>query len=253
MTSEAGAWVKQQRRAEHLATAKPRLAAYVRVSTTDQLEGLGLDVQEKAVRGWASRAGHRVVALHSDAGVSGSTDALDREGLAGALTAIQVGQADGVIVHRLDRLARSLTVQEAALSLVWRQGGKVYTADAGEVPEDDPDDPMRTFVRHVMGAANQLEKAMIVKRMRDGRKLKAERGGYAYGAPPFGQRADGGELVEDETEAEAVVRIMHLHRSGLSLRQIAAELAVDGQATKRGKSWHPQTVARVITRVKADR
>jgi DNA invertase Pin-like site-specific DNA recombinase len=228
--------------------ARLRLVAYLRVSTTDQLDGLGLDVQEKAIRGWAKRSGHRVTLVHTDAGVSGSKDAIDREGLAGALTAIQTDEADGLAVHRLDRLARSLTVQEAALSLVWREGCKVFTADAGEVPEDDPDDPMRTFVRQVMGAANQLEKAMIVKRMRDGRRLKGEQGGYAYGAPPLGKRAEEGDLVVDHEESATVRRIGELRQAGLSYRQIVAVLDDEGHRTKRGGRWHPRTVSNVVAR-----
>lgn len=226
----------------------PTLVAYLRVSTTDQLEGLGLDVQEAAIRQWAARAGHEVAMVCTDAGVSGSLDALEREGLAEAFYALQDGTVDGLAIHRLDRLARSLTVQEAALSLVWRQGGSVYTADSGEVLADDPDDPMRTFVRHVMGAANQLEKAMIVKRMRDGRRLKGDQGGYAYGAPPLGRRAEDGELVIETAEARTVERIRELRRDGKSLRAIVAVLEREGWATKRGGGWHPETVRRVVAR-----
>jgi DNA invertase Pin-like site-specific DNA recombinase len=231
--------------------ARLRLVVYLRVSTTDQLDGLGLDVQEKAIRGWAKRSGHRVIAVCIDAGVSGSKDAIDREGLTSALTAIQTGEADGLAIHRLDRLARSLTVQEAALSLVWREGCKVFTADAGEVPEDDPDDPMRTFVRQVMGAANQLEKAMIVKRMRDGRRLKGEQGGYAFGAPPLGKRAEEGELVIDDDEAATAQRIGDLRRAGMSYRQIVAVLDDEGHKTKRGGRWHPRTVSIVAARMES--
>jgi DNA invertase Pin-like site-specific DNA recombinase len=63
------------------------------------------------------------------------------------------GTAEGLIVARLDRLARSLTVQEATLGLLWRRGATVFSADNGEVHADDPDDPMRTAIRQVMGGA----------------------------------------------------------------------------------------------------
>src|SRR5207248_8487668 len=115
-----------------------KLAAYLRVSSSGQVDGYGLLSQEKDVRAWAKRAGHRIVLWARDEGVSGTLEAVERPGLAEAVAAICGGQAEGLVVARLDRLARTLTVQEAALIHVWQCGGRVFSADTGEVPEDDP-------------------------------------------------------------------------------------------------------------------
>jgi DNA invertase Pin-like site-specific DNA recombinase len=74
--------------------------------------------------------------------------------------------------------------QEAALVQVWQAGGKGFAVDTGEVLADDPDDPVRTFVRQVLGAVSHLEAGMIARRLRRGRHHKAEQGGYAHDAPP---------------------------------------------------------------------
>src|SRR3954469_1499637 len=100
-----------------------RLIAYLRVSSDSQLDGFGLDVQERAIRTWARTAGHRIVGWERDEGVSGATDAADRPGLSAALLALQhPPKADGIVVARLDRLARALTVQEATLARGWEGG-----------------------------------------------------------------------------------------------------------------------------------
>src|SRR3954453_14706999 len=118
-----------------------RLIAYVRVSTTEQVEhGAGLAIQRKAIRAWARANHHRVVAWFADEGVSGSNGIEGRDGLAEALEALRNGVAQGLAVAKLDRLARSLTVQEATLAKVWDLRGTVYATDIGEVPSDDPDD-----------------------------------------------------------------------------------------------------------------
>src|SRR5690348_17162316 len=127
------------------------LVAYLRVSSDGQVDGYGLDVQMESMQRWASSAGHRIVDTYTDAGVSGAREAFDRPGLSAALEAVQaLPDAGGLVVARLDRLARALTVQEAALAVVWRHGGRVFTADSGEVLADDPDDPMRTALRQVV-------------------------------------------------------------------------------------------------------
>ncbi len=134
--------------------SKPRAIGYVRVSTERQAEkGSSLADQERLIRSWARTHGYRLVAVHSDEGVSGTCDAVDRRGLTAALETLRGGQAEVLVVLTLDRLARSLTVQEAVLSHAWKAGAQVFTLDAGEVQQDDPDDPMRTALRQMMGAS----------------------------------------------------------------------------------------------------
>jgi DNA invertase Pin-like site-specific DNA recombinase len=53
-----------------------RLAAHLRVSTDQQTEGLGLEVQEAIITKWARTHGHAIAATFTDAGVSAS-DGLD--------------------------------------------------------------------------------------------------------------------------------------------------------------------------------
>jgi DNA invertase Pin-like site-specific DNA recombinase len=227
-----------------------RLVAYLRVSTDAQAErGLGLDVQEEQVRRWARANGHRIFDVATDAGVSGSNGIEERRALLDAIRMVEAGEAHGVVVARLDRLARTLTTQEAILAYVWGVGGRVFSVDDGEILEDDPDDPYRTAMRQIRGVFAQLERALIVSRMRAGRRAKAELGGFAYGAPPYGYRAEGGGLVEHPDEQATIARIRELRAEGLSLRVIAERLTADGHAPPRGARWHPNTLARIIGRL----
>lgn len=168
------------------------LVGYVRVSSEGQvIDGFGLPTQERAVRAWAKGNGHRVTQWCRDEVVSGTIDAVSRPGLACAVEAISCGSAKGLVVPRLDRLARALTVQEASSTLFWKLGANVYTADTGEVLPDDLDDPMRTAIRQVFGVFAQLDRAMVTQRLRDGRSAKAATSRKAVGAYPYGYRGAG--------------------------------------------------------------
>jgi DNA invertase Pin-like site-specific DNA recombinase len=229
-----------------------RVVAYLRVSTDRQAEkGFGLDVQTQAVKAWSKANGHRIVLITRDEGMSGTMDAADRPGLTEALRVLQQGKAEALVVPRLDRLARSLSVQEAALAHAWRSGARVFSCDSGEVLADDPDDPMRTAMRQMMGVFSQLERSTLTARMRAGRKMKAEQGGYAYGGPALGFKAVDGALVADDREQAVVRRIQELRGEGMSLRSIAAALDAEGHKPKRSDRWHPQTLASVIRRLEA--
>ncbi len=236
-----------------------RVIGYVRVSTDRQAErGLGLEVQEQALRKWAKANDHRLVGVCRDEGVSGSNGLGSRMGLADALELVRDGRAKGVVVYRLDRLARDLIVQEQVLAEVRRLGGEVLSTSGAEAGylEDDPDDPSRKLIRQVLGAVSEYERSMVALRLRAGRQRKAERGGFAYGSPPYGFRAakgDKGEsvLVADTDEQATLARIAELHNAGASLRSIASTLEAEGHKPKRTKSvrWHPESLRRIVARL----
>lgn len=228
-----------------------KIVAYLRVSTDRQAEeGLGLEVQRHAIRTWAAKEGHRVIEWCSDEGISGSNGLDTREALASALALVRASRAGGIVVYRLDRLARDLIVQETLLAEVKRLGGTLFSTVNSEAAYlvDDPDDPSRKLIRQVLGAVSEYERSMIALRLRSGRRLKSHQGGYAYGSPPLGYRAESGQLVREEGEAVAVARARELRAQGKSLREIAGVLETEGHHPKRGGRWHPTTLARTIAR-----
>jgi DNA invertase Pin-like site-specific DNA recombinase len=153
-----------------------------------------------------------------------------------------------LVIYRLDRLARDLVLQEQLLAEVRRLGGVVLSASEAESAflVDDPDDPSRKLIRQVLGAVSEYERSMIALRLRSGRARKAANGGFAYGAPPFGQRAERGELMRDEREHATIVRARALRSEGRSMRQIADALTRDGHEPRRATRWHPQVVSRLL-------
>lgn len=229
-----------------------KLVGYVRVSTDRQHEeGLGPDIQRIAVKRWTQANGHRLITIAEDLGVSGSNGWDARDGLLDAMTALRQGEANGIVVYRLDRLARDLIAQETLLGEVRRLGGVVFSTSGAEAGflADDPDDPSRKLIRQVLGAVNEYERGIIALRLRAGRQRKAEMGGYAYGSPHFGVRAERKVLVRDDREAGIVERVRCLHSAGLSLRKIGETLEAEGLTTKRGATtWAPTTVARIVSR-----
>src|SRR3974377_1125906 len=89
-----------------------RALAYTRVSTEEQVQGNGLEVQERAVRAFCKSQGLRLIDVISDEGVSGSNGLDTRIGLASSLARLEAAEADCLVVYRLDRLARDFVLQE---------------------------------------------------------------------------------------------------------------------------------------------
>ena len=84
-----------------------KLIGYARVSTDEQAQsGLGLAAQEAKLKAYCELYEHELIEIIHDAGQSAKS--LKRPGIAQALTMLSEGEADGLLVAKLDRLTRSV-------------------------------------------------------------------------------------------------------------------------------------------------
>lgn len=222
--------------------SKPKAIGYIRVSTAEQVNGFGLEVQERAIRDYARRSGIRLVRIDRDEGLSGSNGLDTRAGLASALATLEARGADVLLVMKLDRLARDLVLQETIIGQLRRVGGHVVSVTE---PEMEGEDHTRDLVRQVLGAISQYERAVIRSRMASGKAAKARKGGYVGGRPPFGYVAAGGSLVPHPQEQKVIRLAKKLRGQGASYREIARQLEDAGHHPKSGATWAPAQVARI--------
>lgn len=216
------------------------------MSTQEQVTGFGLDVQHKATKDYCTGNGLRLVRIFSDEGQSGGNGLDARVGLAGALAVVERGEVAGIIVARMDRLARDLLLQETLMARMRQAGAEVISVSE---PDMDSDDPTRVLVRQILGSIAQYERALIRGRMMAGKAVKVAQGGYGGGRPPFGWRAEGKDLIPEPREQEAIRLVRQLADEGLSTRQIAARLEEAGHRPKVGEHWSSIQVLRIIRRM----
>jgi DNA invertase Pin-like site-specific DNA recombinase len=228
--------------------AKMKVIGYTRVSTAEQVDGFGLDVQEAAIRTYCKAENLRLVAMVSDEGQSGSNGLDDRRGLAEGLARIERGEATALVVYRLDRLARDLLLQETVHARLEAGGAAVLSVSE---PAVEGDDATRVLVRQLLGGIAQYERAVIRGRMMAGKAAKVASGGYGGGRPPYGYKAAGGALVTNEEEAAVVETVVTMRRSGVSYRAIASALADVDLTTRTGGTWNPNQVRRIAQRAEA--
>jgi DNA invertase Pin-like site-specific DNA recombinase len=197
---------------------------YVRVSTDDQAaSGLGLDAQRATIAGEAAKRGWSVTWVE-DAGHSAKT--LKRPGVTTALNLLAKGEAQVLVVAKLDRLSRSVQDFAATMDTARKQGWALVALDLGV----DTTTPAGELVANVMAAVAQWERRVISDRTKDA-LAAAQARGTRLGRP---RAIDAGLLL----------RIVGLrYDAGLSLRQIATVLNDEGMPTVRGgRCWHPATI-----------
>lgn len=213
-----------------------RVLGYVRVSTDEQhARGAGVAAQRSAVKAECDRRGWELLAIVGEqAGASSAT--LERAGLQRALEQLDRGDADVLVVAKLDRLSRSVAQGAQVMDRAKQRGWSLVALDFGL----DTTTPAGEMVANVILSTAQYERRLIGERTRVALAAK---------------RAEGVRLGRPQSLSDAVVcRVVDARDAGRSFRAIAAELEADGVPTARGGiRWHASAVRAVCESQAADR
>lgn len=155
------------------------MVGYVRVSTAEHGDsGLGLEAQRSAIAAECHQRGWILRAIHEDAGASGKT-MNGRPALAAALTMVKAGEAEGIVVAKLDRLSRSLLDFVGLVARAQKEGWNLVALDLGI----DLSTPAGEAMANVMATFSQLERRLISQRTKDALAVKRSQG-VRLGRPP---------------------------------------------------------------------
>jgi site-specific DNA recombinase len=221
-----------------------RLFGYCRVSTDNQREEGTVALQETALSEFCQAQGHELVRIFRDEGVSGAKELANRPGLADLFDCLENDTSvNGVLIFKLDRIARDLYIQEHLIRKLAHMGRRILST---KEPDLDGSDPMRRAFRQFMGIVSELEKAFITMRLSGGRLNKARNGGYAGGGVALGYLAKDKELEIDKAQADTVRLIFELRRRRTGYRAIARVLNAQAIPTARGGQWHGGTVRYIL-------
>lgn len=236
-------------------TTLPRLIGYVRVSTEEQArEGVSLEAQRDRIAAYCQAHAYELIGVESDGGVSGKVPPEQRPGGARAFAAIRAGDANGLVVLKLDRLARStrdiLALVDETRASRWR---------LISVSEHlDTETAAGRLVVTVLAALSQMEREQIGERTRSALDHLARQGRARSRFTPFGwHTADGGfinrrgdrsALVRDVAEQAVLSCILALREHGAGARRIAATLNAEGCPSRSGRAWTPESVASILRR-----
>jgi len=177
-----------------------RVAIYARVSTTTH--GQDVSMQTRELRQFAEARGWTITGEYIDAGVSGAKDS--RPELNRLMADAHKRRFDVVCVWRFDRFARSVSHLLRALE-TFKALGIDFVSFSEQM---DTSTPAGKMVFTVLGAVAELERSLIVERVRAGlRNARAK--GKKLGRPRVVVDAD---------------KIARLREEGRSIREIAKEL-----------------------------
>jgi len=196
-----------------------KAAIYARVSTANN--GQDPKMQTRELREYLERRGWELAGEYVDVGISGTKEkrpALDR-----LMADAHCRRFDTVIVWRFDRFARSVSHLLRALETFQALG--IHFVSLSE--SLDTSTPAGKMVFTVLGAVAELERSLIVERVKAGlRNARAK--GKRLGRPR--------EIVD-------TAKIAKLRAQGRSWRKIARQLGISARTARRAGHNPPLRIA----------
>ena len=210
--------------------------AYYRTSSAANVgdDKDSLTRQKLAVERFAKQAGYTIIDSLYDAAVSGA-DALDaRPGFTEALRIIAANGVRTIICETASRFARDLIVAETGYRRLREAGITLIAADAPNSFLDDT--PSNVFIRQVLAAVQELDKAMTVAKLRGARQRKRATGVKVEGRKSHAEKAPA-----------AVARAKALRATGCTLKHITEQMAIEGFKTAKGSPYHMTAIGKMLS------
>lgn len=221
----------------------PTAAAYIRVSTEDQIE-FSPDSQLKRIQEYADSRHIRLPdhLVYVDEGISGRS-AENRPAFLSMIRAARQKPRpfDQILVWKFSRFARNRQDSIFYKSMLRKECG----IDVISVTEQLSGDPTSILIEALLEAMDEYYSINLAQEVRRGMNEKFSRGGVVS-IPPFGYSMGADRYEIDPDKAPALQLIFMEFLNGKNFRQIADELNERGEKTLRGNPFQPRTVRYIL-------
>ena len=223
---------------------EPRIAAaYVRVSTDDQME-LSPDSQMEKIREYAAKNGLLLLSeyIFHDDGISGRA-AEKRPGFQQMIATAKDPSHpfDVIIVWKFSRFARN---QEESIfyKSILRSKCKV---DVVSVSEPLIAGPFGSLIERIIEWMDEFYSVRLAEEVKRSMTVNAKNGSL-QATPSFGYRVENRQLVIVPEEAEIIREIFLRFISGDAMFRIAKDLSARGVRTHRGNPFENRTIDYIL-------
>lgn len=217
-------------------------AAYIRVSTEDQVE-YSPESQRKALYAYA-KAHDMIIPeeyVFADEGISGrSTRRPAFQRMIGTAK-LRPAPFEVILVWKFSRFARNREDSIVYKSMLRKQCG----IEVVSVSEPVGEDKTSILIEALLEAMDEYYSINLAEEVVRGMSEKARRGG-TLGKLAYGYRSEQGRAVIDEEAAAVVRKIFRDFDSGVPVKRIAVGLNECGILTSKGLKWEGRTVEYIL-------
>jgi DNA invertase Pin-like site-specific DNA recombinase len=219
-----------------------KAVGYIRVSTEQQAQdGVSIDNQRDKIQEYCDLYDLELVDVEADEGASGKN--MDRDGLQNAVERLEEGEAETMVVVKLDRLTRSVSDLNVLLEKYFSERYDLVSVNE----QVNTGTAAGRLVLNVLMSVSQWEREAISERTEQALQHK-KANGERVGSIPYGYTLaeDGETLEEDPAEQEVIEAVKDYREGGLSYRAIADRLEEEGFTNREGNRFNPKTIGSIL-------
>jgi len=224
-------------------SSKQNVIAYLRVSTRSQEDNLSFDVQESKIQFYCNMNDLNIIDTIKEVASGGG---MERDGIKSIISLVARRDSlpfriDGIVVHTIDRLTRSLSDYKEMQELMFNSANNIRlhtVSGGGLVPPTS-----KVLIEKIKQSECELN--MIKVRTKLALDLKRAMG-QPLGRPRYGFKYCNGELVKVPHEQEVIGMAIKWRTSGYTLKRICLELAREGKTTRAGKVFSAGAMSRML-------
>lgn len=206
-----------------------KVAFYGRYSSNNQTEQ-SIEGQLHVCEQYAQMNGMEIVSQYIDRAMTGKND--KRPEFQRMIADSSKGGFEGVLVYKLDRLARNSYHAAIYKQKLKENGVRIISAT-----ENIPDTPEGRLLEGVIVAMNELYSEDLSQKVNRGLAESFHKGYYLKRIPPFGYKLVARKLAPDEDTAPIAAEIFTRYKSGQRLVDIANWLNRLGMTNQKGNPW----------------
>lgn len=221
------------------------VVAYCRVSTDGQVgeDKFGIEAQKEQIMEYCSRNDMQISAWYIDEGVSGAKE--ERPEFDKILFSdgeVENPPVEAVVVAKSDRVARDINIYYYYKMLLRKKDVQLISISEDFGQFGVFSNMLEAFTLCVA----EMERQNITKRTSSGRAVKASKGGYSGGRPPYGYKSQNGVLTVIDDEADVVREIFAMKNGGATYKQIVEKLNEEGRRSRSGSAWAISTLQVIL-------
>jgi len=214
--------------------------AYMRCSGASQIDRDSFPRQTTAIASCCRSKVLELIREYREEAVPGKLDEESRPAFQQMISDLLNNGCRTIVVENMSRLAREYRTQEHLIIYLASKGLTLISADTGEdITAAMMGDPMRRALVQIQGIFSELDKNLLVAKLRKARERQKAATGRSEGVRPFGAK---------EGETNALHTMRSLRAAGQSCDRIAEALNANGVPARRGGSWNGATVNKILKR-----
>ncbi|CAN5951013.1 unnamed protein product [Sphagnum jensenii] len=225
----------------------------MRCSGASQVDRDSFPRQTVAIASYCRSKGLKLIREYREEAVAGKLDEESRPAFQQMISDLLANGCRTIVIEGMSRLAREYRTQEHLIIYLASKGITLISADTGEdITAAMMGDPMRRALVQIQGIFSELDKNLLVAKLRKARERQRLDKGRSEGQKPFGcfkiKADDPDSIVKAKQEKEALAMMRSLRAAGLSGDSIAQALNANGILSRKGKPWCGDTINKILKR-----